>query len=312
MADTTGTGEFSVGTEGVKARVDRGLLEFLFPGRVARLNATFRHHQDETAKLEAAGNLRRALVEKITRKIEVGDPLGSEDLALALWGSGQEQKVENLLGVLNRVTTHLQLPAPSADRTGRVSGQTSADWIFRWREAAESFSSPEMREVLARILAGEYRTPGKFSMRALALVRDMDRTVAEAFGKIIPFVFLRRRLPYSNWPVYAEYGVKYDDLLLLDDAGILDVNSQSFIQCAGLLELGDWVARTTCKEKSIRVHSLTLAGAELLSVNDVRMDQDVATKLAQWLRARLPDLEISKDVEPFQFVPWNDGDPLPQ
>jgi len=168
-----------------------------------------------------------------------------------------------------------------------------------------------MQEVFARILVGEYRTPGKFSMRALALVRDMDRTVAEAFGKVVQFVFLDRRLPSANWAVYREYGVKYDDLLLLDDAGIVDVNSRSFVNCSGLLEIGDWVARTTAKDTVLQVHSLTLAGADLLGVNDVRMGQDVAVKLVQWLRARLPNLEISKDVKPFQFIPWNEGDPLP-
>ena len=60
------------------------------------------------------------------------------------------------------------------------------DWVTRFFKYAEDISADQMQELWGRILAGEIRAPGTYSLRALDFVRNLtkaDATLLENIGK---------------------------------------------------------------------------------------------------------------------------------
>lgn len=58
------------------------------------------------------------------------------------------------------------------------------DWVTRFFRYAQDISSEQMQVLWGRILAGEIRRPGAFSLRTLDFVRNMTKTEAELFQHV--------------------------------------------------------------------------------------------------------------------------------
>ncbi len=58
------------------------------------------------------------------------------------------------------------------------------DWITRFFKSAQDVSSEEMQTLWGRILAGEIRQPGTYSLRTLDFVRNMTKSEAELLQRI--------------------------------------------------------------------------------------------------------------------------------
>ena len=60
-------------------------------------------------------------------------------------------------------------PQTPPDRT------VDEDWLFRWRDAASVVSSEELQTLWGRVLAGEIKSPGSFSLRTLEFLKISRR-----------------------------------------------------------------------------------------------------------------------------------------
>ena len=84
----------------------------------------------------------------------------------------------------------LQSDPPS----GETAGEPSDDFMNVFASRAEQASSNEMRDLFARVLAGEVRRPGAFSLRTLEFVAIMDAELAGAVRAAKPWVILGDRI----------------------------------------------------------------------------------------------------------------------
>ena len=62
------------------------------------------------------------------------------------------------------------------------------DWLFRWRDHAGSVSSDELQALWGRVLAGEIKTPGSYSLRTLDFLRNLSQAEAQKIEKFSQFV----------------------------------------------------------------------------------------------------------------------------
>ena len=62
------------------------------------------------------------------------------------------------------------------------------DWLFRWRDAASVVSSKELQTLWGRVLAGEIKSPGSFSLRTLEFLKNISHEEALKIAKLAPFV----------------------------------------------------------------------------------------------------------------------------
>lgn len=62
------------------------------------------------------------------------------------------------------------------------------DWLFRWRDAAGGVGDKDLQKLWGRILAGEVKAPGQFSLRTLEFVRNLNQREAELITRLAGFV----------------------------------------------------------------------------------------------------------------------------
>ena len=64
------------------------------------------------------------------------------------------------------------------------------DWIKRFFKYAQDVSSDQMQELWGRILAGEIRRPGQYSLRTLDFIRSISQNEANLIEQISQFAFI--------------------------------------------------------------------------------------------------------------------------
>ena len=96
------------------------------------------------------------------------------------------------------------------------------DWLFRWRDAASTVSSEELQTLWGRVIAGEIKSPGSFSLRTLEFLKNLSHEEALQIAKVSPFVINGRVIFRGNKQLLGESeGITFSDLLNLQDLGIV-------------------------------------------------------------------------------------------
>jgi hypothetical protein len=96
----------------------------------------------------------------------------------------------------------------------------SDDWLFRWRDCAAGVSSDELQLLWGKVLAGEIKNPGRYSLRTLEFLRNLSQDEAKAIEKVSPFVvddFIFR----GDKALLESEGVTFSLLLSLQELGIV-------------------------------------------------------------------------------------------
>jgi len=96
----------------------------------------------------------------------------------------------------------------------------SDDWLFRWRDCAASVSSENLLSLWGKVLAGEVKSPGGFSLRALEFLKNLSQDEAKAIEKISPFV-IDKVIYMGKMELLESEGVKFSDVFSLQELGIV-------------------------------------------------------------------------------------------
>lgn len=94
------------------------------------------------------------------------------------------------------------------------------DWLFSWRDYAGRVSASELQDLWGRILAGEVKQPGSYSMRTLEFLKGLSKTEAELISKAARFV-IGQRIYRDKEKFLEKEGLVFSHLLLLQDIGVL-------------------------------------------------------------------------------------------
>lgn len=106
-----------------------------------------------------------------------------------LWGGAAEaligdfeRKVTNKMAVFNASLRH------EVENKEKLIGFTPSapdeDWLNVFGRYAEDASSDKLRDLFGRILAGEVRKSGSFSISTLRVMSELSKNTADAFSKI--------------------------------------------------------------------------------------------------------------------------------
>jgi len=170
------------------------------------------------------------------------------------------------------------------------------DWLLRWRECAAGVSSDELQQIWGKVLAGEIKSPGCFSLRTLEFLRNLSQAEAQAIERISPFVISNVLYHGDNAMLEAE-GVSFSDLLTMQELGVLagvdglgldiawksdaTTSFQKALTCHGALILA--TAPDASKIIKLNVCSVTAIGRQVLSLGsfspNARMVESVATAI---------------------------------
>jgi hypothetical protein len=101
------------------------------------------------------------------------------------------------------------------------------DWLIQFFGIAREVTNDDMRSLWARILAGEFNSPGAFSRRTLHVVGNLDQRDAEMFAVLRRFAVsdeTHRPVPVVlnvRDEIYENAGLSFAALADLDSIGLL-------------------------------------------------------------------------------------------
>lgn len=96
----------------------------------------------------------------------------------------------------------------------------SDDWLLRWRECAANVSSDELQSLWGKVLAGEVKNPGRYSLRTLEFLRNLSQDEAKAIEKLSPFVV--SDVIFRGDKAFLESeGISFSLLLTMQELGIV-------------------------------------------------------------------------------------------
>lgn len=205
-------------------------------------------------------------------------------------------------------------------------------WINNFFDSVANISDEDLQKLWGIILAGEIKTPGKFSKRTLDVLSKLSKKEADMFERIVPFIlkcygdetksfydyFLLSNLSSSE-DVEKNFGYNFIDITTLDEAGLISNNA--FILAGFNLGINETEYIETrinkikfhnISDENLKIcHSayiLTAVGKELFSVvNDIcsieTTEKYVDECLTSIISSSFPDVENIDNLLEIEVVP---------
>src|SRR5271165_851142 len=127
----------------------------------------------------------------------------------------QKNKEDIAIKTIDILVETSQQPKPSETRL--PPQDVDEDWLNVFEKYAEDASSERMQMLWARVLAGEIRTPKRFSLKTLRFLAELDSYTAQLFEKYAPMVCYQTFMPTTR----RTDGVELNELLHLENAGVV-------------------------------------------------------------------------------------------
>lgn len=187
------------------------------------------------------------------------------------------------------------------------------DWSIRFFNCIEDISNEKMQYLWGKLLAGEVRDPGSFSLRTLEALKSLSQAEAQIFRTVCEYIIVHKKsfnLPMHD-RFYLNTPIDYADIMTLGEAGLLNfqdvayrihiVPGNSEVLTIGNIQLE--LKNTSDKLLRLRslVYSLTIAGMELFGiVNSGEYTKDQGSNMinpyvVMWVVEMLKDSNIEKN-----------------
>jgi len=111
--------------------------------------------------------------------------------------------------------------------------ELDSDWMARFFRIAEDLNNEQMRLLWGRLLAGEVKRTGSYSLRTLDVLRNMSQHEAEIFARVGRFAIKGppEQAFLLNQGQFLEQaaGIKVKDLLLLREVNIISPSDVMYV-----------------------------------------------------------------------------------
>jgi hypothetical protein len=165
------------------------------------------------------------------------------------------------------------------------SDPVDEDWIARFFTNAQDVSTDQMKNVWAKVLAGEVRRPGTFSLRSLEVLRNMTSAEARLVASLGTVVnggdFVFETTGSGHDPLVVAGKLSLQEQLALIDLGVLNptpIQRTWLTSEQHVIAFADVVVVVPMKEPGIPLRMsgwmLTAVGRELLNLFDATADRE--------------------------------------
>lgn len=173
------------------------------------------------------------------------------------------------------------------------------DWLYRWRDYAGDVSAEAMQHLWGKILAGELKAPGSFSLRALDFLRNLSQEEARSIECLSIFA-IEDVVWRGDEAMLEAGGLPFSTLLALQDLGMLSGVESLGIErtwksndntkfISALRSNGKvLVARhdDAKKELKLQVYLLTAIGRQILRLGQFQPHIDYLRKVGTAMQAQ--------------------------
>lgn len=214
----------------------------------------------------------------------------------------------------------------SADNGPAPNNKIDEDWLYRWNGYAGEVSSEELQRLWGRVLAGEVKEPGRYSLRSLEFLRSLSQAEAKLIGKV-------SKLKIENFiwrsDQFLDF-IGFDGLLELQELGIISgVESIGLFYTTTGLESGStsWIRVLECHSKCVvirnkdaaatlkfNIYPITKLGLQIIALGNFQEDEDYLVEFGRNLMQSGFEVSIANLVESTEeFTKWsNEVEVLPR
>ena len=103
------------------------------------------------------------------------------------------------------------------DDSEPLSEKVDDDWLYRWRDYTGDVSNADLQMLWGRVLAGEVKAPGTYSLRCLDFIRNLSQSEAkliESMCSLVVDIFIWRPNSYA-------LPLSMSELLNLEELGLV-------------------------------------------------------------------------------------------
>lgn len=228
----------------------------------------------------------------------------SQDISGLLKSAGrrfiaeQQTKQENLKAIVAKADLTLITNPQQVDQ----------DWFLKWMEISQTVSRENVQDILAKILSGEVKKTGSFSLRTLDILKNLSKQELQLFQNFCDISYSIPQLGDALTCVISEpfgspgqngmqsIGLSYSNLTILQDAGLIqtDLNSWRQFQIPQILQIPFTIGSTlynlkttdqiTNAQPKVKVLNFTSAGLELRSVLNIGTKPEYNSKFLEWVK----------------------------
>lgn len=191
----------------------------------------------------------------------------------------------------------------------RLEGKISedAEWnidpdkMKRLKDLSKEYSSEEMQEYIAKILAWEYNKSWSYSLQTLEILKSISREELEIFQKFKKIIFWDGMILekiFRDMKLMKRFNTTYEDLLLLNSLWLISMSSSSRIlgtlsDDISLKMLYNWnyfSIKWTEDKKLNSLYCLTRSWSEIASLLQDNYSEDFMLFLKEYFKEN--DIEI--------------------
>lgn len=187
----------------------------------------------------------------------------------------------------------------------------SVDWAIRFFNTIQDISDEEMKLIWGKLLAGEIKTPGSYSLRAIELLKNLSSEEAKLFTEASKLALKRAHdiVIIQSDNINNDYGLTFDKILTLTDAGLLKPIIDTAIDLEPLngadgvvFTYGNYAIKANVKsEVEIASYIYTTAGSQIYKlIDNPEVNLDYLKRVLK---------SVSNDNVKFQLykiTKWND------
>ena len=184
------------------------------------------------------------------------------------------------------------------------------DWLYRWRDYAGDVSAEAMQHLWGKILAGELKAPGSFSLRSLDFLRNLSQDEATAIERLSQFA-VEDVVWRGDRLLLDAGGLEFATLLAMQELGVV-----SGVEALGLERT--WKSNDTVgfirplrsngkvlivrhddpkKELKLQVYLLTAIGRQILRLGKFPPHIDYLQKLGKAIQGQGFSVSIGDFVQ---------------
>ncbi|MFD2641912.1 DUF2806 domain-containing protein [Pseudomonas japonica] len=212
-----------------------------------------------------------------------------------------------------------------ADEAVPPTEKVEEDWLHRWKNCASEVSADELQGLWGKILAGEVKKPGTYTLRCLEFIRNISQTEAKLIEKMCAFAISNGYIwrPDSG---LRKYGLEFDELLDLQELGIV-TGIEGMMHFTVAIPQGAkdrWQSVIVNHEKcliayiptektsyQIPVYPITNLGRQLLGLSKFSSTALYINDFGSWLKSQGMDVIIGDVIKNDNTgISWINGTPI--
>jgi hypothetical protein len=98
--------------------------------------------------------------------------------------------------------------------------QVEEDWLYAWKEYAGRVAAEDLQKLWGSVLAGEIKSPGRYSIRTMEFLKTLSKAEAEEISKLARYS-LDGRIARSQMACLEANGINFGLLLRMQGLGIV-------------------------------------------------------------------------------------------